>query len=74
MFLMLEARDPISRQWGTTSITTPRKIRFGVRYAEAPSTAEDGRRVADLTRTGAPEPDLGDRQEQGWTEREEIRE
>jgi hypothetical protein len=37
------------------------------------STAEDGTRVADLRRIGALEPDVGDRQEQGWTEREEER-
>ena len=33
---------------------------------------EDGTPVADLTRIGALEPDLGDGQELGWTEREEY--
>jgi hypothetical protein len=32
------------------------------------------RQADDLTRIGALEPDVGDRQEQGWTEREEERE
>jgi hypothetical protein len=52
----------------------PGDIRFGMRYADAVSTAQDGTLVADLTRIGALEPDVGDRQEQGWTEREEERE
>jgi hypothetical protein len=30
----------------------------------------DGTPVLDLTSIGALEPDVGDRQEQGWTERE----
>jgi hypothetical protein len=45
-----------------------------MRYADAMSTARDGTPVADLTRIGAVEPDVGDRQEEGWTEREEVRE
>jgi hypothetical protein len=35
------------------------------------SIAQDGTPVEDLTRIGALEPDVGDRQEVGWTEREE---
>ena len=31
------------------------------------------RQADDLTRLGAQEPDVGDRQEQGWTEQEEER-
>jgi hypothetical protein len=38
------------------------------------SIAQDGTPVEDLTRIGALEPDVGDRQEVGWTEREEERE
>ena len=45
-----------------------------MRYADAASTAEDGTLVADLRLIGALEPDVGDRQEQGWTEREDERE
>jgi hypothetical protein len=48
-----------------------KEIRFGMRYADALTTAPDGTPLFDLTRTGALEPDVGDRQEQGWTEREE---
>ena len=33
-----------------------------------------GTAVLDLTRAGALQPDIGDRQEQGWTERREERE
>jgi hypothetical protein len=41
-------------------------------YTDAMTTAGDGTPVLDLTRIGALEPDVGDRQEQGWTEREEA--
>jgi inward rectifier potassium channel len=72
VFVTVEARDPTL----TTTVQdvryyAPQDIRFGMRYADAMSTAEDGTRVADLRRTGALEPDIGDRPEQGWTEREE---
>src|SRR6266851_4028641 len=50
-----------------------RDIRFGTRYAQAVTTAADGAPVLDLTRIGAIEPDVGEREEQGWTEREEMR-
>ena len=49
----------------------PEDIRFGMRYMDAVTIAEDGTPVADLTRIGALEPDVGDRQEPGWTERDE---
>jgi hypothetical protein len=45
-----------------------------MRYVDAVTTAEDGTLVADLTRIGALEPDVGESREQGWTEREELRE
>jgi inward rectifier potassium channel len=48
--------------------------RFGMRYTDAATKEEDGTPVLDLTRIGALEPDNGDQQEQGWTEREEERE
>ena len=47
-------------------------IRFGMRYADAVTTADDGTPVLDLKRIGELEPDVGDRPEQGWTEREET--
>ena len=72
MFATLEAHDP------TLAATVPdirnhavEDIRFGMRYTDALTTAEDGTPVLGLTRIGEPEPDVGDRQEQGWTEREE---
>jgi len=34
------------------------------------TTAEGGMVVADLTKIGALEPDVAERQEPGWTERE----
>jgi Ion channel len=49
-------------------------IRFGMRYTDAATKEEDGTPVLDLTRAGALQPDIGDRQEQGWTERGEERE
>jgi inward rectifier potassium channel len=71
VFVTIEARDP-------TLCTTvhdlcnysARKIRFGMRYADAVTSAKDGTPVLDLTRIGALEPDVGDRREQGWSERE----
>jgi len=73
IFVTLEARDP-------TLATTvqeirgyaPEDLRFGTRYADAVTAADDGVLVMDLNRIGALEPDLGgDHPEQGWTEREE---
>ena len=71
VFVTVEAHDP-------TLATTVRDlrnysakaIRFGMRYSDAVTTAKDGTPVLDVTRIGALEPDVGDRQEQGWTERE----
>ena len=72
MFVLLEARDPTLattvhdiRNYG------PEDIRFGMRYTDAVTTAEDGTPILDLTRIGELEPDVGDRREQGWTERKE---
>jgi inward rectifier potassium channel len=73
VFVTIEAHDP-------TLATTVRdlrnysakEIRFGMRYSDVVTTARDGTPVMDLTRIGALEPDVGDRQEQGWTEREEL--
>jgi hypothetical protein len=45
-----------------------------MRYTDAAAKEEDGTPVLDLTRAGALQPDIGDRQEQGWTERGEERE
>jgi hypothetical protein len=74
VFVMLEARDPTLatvvqdiRNYG------PEDIRFGMRYADAVTIAEDGTPVADLRRIGDLEPDVRDRQEPGWTEPEEER-
>ena len=39
-----------------------------------PSHRQDGAPVLDLSRSGALEPDVGDRQEPGWTDLEEERE
>jgi hypothetical protein len=39
----------------------PEDIRFGMRYRDAVTTAEDGTPVLGLTKIGAPEPDVGDR-------------
>ena len=75
LFVTLEARDPTLaalvhdiRNYG------PEDIRFGMRYADAVTIAEDGTPVADLTKIGTLEPDVGDHQElePGWTEREEA--
>src|SRR5215472_809610 len=69
VFVMVEVRDPILAATVHAIHTYSAKdIRFGMRYADAVRTADDGTPVLDLTRIGALEPDLGDRQEPGWTE------
>jgi inward rectifier potassium channel len=75
VFVTIEARDPTL----ATTVHDIRNyaaedIRFGMRYTDALTTAEDGTPVLDLTKIGELEPDLGDRREQGWTEREGERE
>ena len=50
----------------------PEHIRFGMRYTDAVTLAGNGTPVLDLTRIGALEPDVGDRQEHVWTEREAV--
>ena len=74
VFVMLEARDP-------TLVTlvhdfrnyAAEDIRFGMRYVDAVSREDDGTPVADLTRIGELEPDVGEHWEPGWTEREEVK-
>jgi len=71
----LEARDPtLAATVHDIRNHAAEDIRFGMRYTDALTTAEDGTPVLDLTRIRELEPDVGDRQEQGWTEREEERE
>ena len=72
VFVTIEARDPmLSTTVHDLRNYSAKDIRFGMRYSDALSTAKDGTPVLDLARIGALEPDAGDRQEQGWTEREE---
>jgi inward rectifier potassium channel len=71
VFVLLEARDPtLATMVHDIRDYAAEDIRFGMRYADAVTTARDGTPVLDLTRIGALEPDLGDRPEQGWTDRE----
>jgi hypothetical protein len=57
----IEARDPtIATLVHDFCNYAPEDIRFGMRYADAVSVEEDGTPVADLTRIGALEPDLGE--------------
>jgi inward rectifier potassium channel len=73
IFVMLEARDPtLATVVHDTRYYAPGDIRFGMRYTDALTIAADGTPVADLTKIGALEPDIGDRPEPGWTEREEV--
>jgi inward rectifier potassium channel len=73
VFVTIEARDPtLAATVHDLRNYSARELRFGMRYSEALTTAKDGTPVLDLTRIGALEPDVGDRPEQGWTEREET--
>jgi inward rectifier potassium channel len=75
VFVTVEARDPaLATVVHDLRNYTPEDIRFGMRYADAVTTAEDGTLVADLTRISALEPDAGEAREQGWTDREDVRE
>jgi inward rectifier potassium channel len=57
----LEARDPTLAAT-VQGIRTygPKDIRFGMRYVDAVTMAEDGTVVGDLTKIGVLEPDVGD--------------
>lgn len=73
LFVILEARDPtLATVVHDVRSYAPEDIRFGMRYADAILAQEGGTPVAELTRTGALEPDVGDHWEWGWTEREEA--
>jgi inward rectifier potassium channel len=72
VFVTIEARDPtLATVVRDARFYAPQDIRFGMRYADVASTAEDGTLVADLRRIGALEPGVDDSQEEIWTEREE---
>jgi inward rectifier potassium channel len=71
LFVMFEARDPtLGTMVHDIRNYEARDIRFGYAYVDVITTAEDGTPVLDLTQIGALEPDVGDRQEHGWTQRE----
>lgn len=75
VFVTLESRDPtLAAMVHDVRGYGPDDIHLGMRYADAVTTAEDGTPVADLTKIGALEPDVGDHLENGWTEREEAQE
>jgi inward rectifier potassium channel len=68
LFVTIEARDPtLAALVHDIRTYLLEDIRFGMRYADAVSAAEDGTFVADLTKIGALEPDLGERLEPGST-------
>jgi inward rectifier potassium channel len=72
VFVTFEARDPmLATSVHEIHTYAPQDIRFGMRYRDAVSMGEDGTPVVDLTSIGALEPDVGDRPEHGWSEREE---
>lgn len=62
LFVTLEARDPtLATVVHDIRNYTPSDIRFGMRYADAVTTAEDGTPVVDLNRVSEIEPDSRDR-------------
>jgi inward rectifier potassium channel len=75
VFPMLAARDPtLATLVHEIRTYAAEDIRFGMRYTDAATKEEDGTPVLDPIRIGVREPDIGECQEQGWTEREEERE
>jgi inward rectifier potassium channel len=75
VFMTLEASDPTLATWvHEIRNYAPEDIRFGMRYVDAVTTEEDGTLVADLTKIGEMEPDVGEHREQGWREWEDVAE
>ena len=73
VFVTLEARDPtLATSVNEIRYYAPEDIRFEMRYVDAVTTDEDGTLVADLTKIGEMEQDLGEHSEQGWREREDV--
>jgi inward rectifier potassium channel len=71
VFVTIEARDPMLSTTVHDLRSYPAsEIRFGMRYSDALTAEKDGTIVLDMTRIGALEPDVGDSQESGWSERE----
>lgn len=73
LFVTIEALDPTLAAFvHDIRNYAPEDIRFGMRYADAVIMPEDGTPLADLTKVGALEPEVGDHLEQAaWTEWEE---
>ena len=72
VFVTVEARDPtLATTVHDIHIYLPEDIRFGMRYVDIISIADDGTPIANLTMIGGLEPDLADRPEPGWTDHEE---
>jgi inward rectifier potassium channel len=75
LFVTVEARDPtLAAVVHDIRNYAAEDIRFGMRYVDAVTMAEDGTPVADLTKIGVLEPDVGNHLdlESGWTEQEEA--
>jgi hypothetical protein len=61
VLVTLEARDPtLATMLHAARFYAPADIRFGMRYTDAVTAAEDGTLVADLPKTGALEPGVGE--------------
>ena len=68
VFVTVEARDPtLATSVHEIRNYAPEDIRFGMRYVDAITTEEDGTPMADLTKIGEMEPDLGEHPEQCWS-------
>jgi inward rectifier potassium channel len=71
VFVTLETRDPtLATLVYEIRSYAAEEIRFGMRYVDAVTLEVDGTPVADLTKIGEMEPDVGEHPEQGWTEQE----
>jgi inward rectifier potassium channel len=70
MVFSMEARDPsLAATVHDTISYTPNRVRFGTRYADAITTADDGTPIADMNLVSALTPDTGPHAPQpGWTE------
>jgi inward rectifier potassium channel len=72
LLVTLEARDPtLATSVSEIRAYAPEDIRFATRYVDALTTDEGGTTMADLTKIGELEPDIGEHLEQGWGDRED---
>ena len=72
LFVAIEARDPaIASMVHEVHTFGPEKVTFGMRYVDVVTIEADGTPLADMTRIGELEPDMGpEGRHPGWSDKE----